>query len=80
MPYGSAFWLYVERPTLHGVISGYAGNNSHINECTGLVELSGDAVLVGKGRERDFECLKKARWDTFLAGRASHGPSRKLTR
>src|SRR5207302_887331 len=40
-PPSSPFWLWVERVYIHGVISGYPGNGSIINPCTGLVEQVG---------------------------------------
>ena len=41
VPYGSPFWLYVERVYLHGVISGYTGDGVTLNPCTGQVEQVG---------------------------------------
>ena len=41
VPPSNAFWLYVERVSLHSVVNGYSGNGTNINPCTGSVEAVG---------------------------------------
>jgi len=42
VPTSNTFWVYVERVLLHNVISGYEGDGSTTNPCTGQVEQSGE--------------------------------------
>jgi len=41
VPYGDPFWVYIERLYAHGAISGYAGNGTFVNPCTGNIEQIG---------------------------------------